>query len=98
MPQRPVDPTQDTQLDAAYPLGTVILMLQKAQANSGCVPLVGTRIARRQPNNGCAVTRGRAMIELFADLAEADTAMNRHARAKCNRGYVREGTAMPPAT
>jgi predicted DNA-binding WGR domain protein len=46
-------------------------------------------------NWGRIGTRGRAMIELFDDIAEADTTMTKLANVKCNRGYVREAKLDP---
>jgi predicted DNA-binding WGR domain protein len=49
-------------------------------------------------NWGRIGTCGRAMIELFDDIVEADTTMGRLAKTKCNRGYIRQGTPTPKAT
>jgi predicted DNA-binding WGR domain protein len=49
-------------------------------------------------NWGRIRTRGRAMIELFDDIVEADTTMGRLAKTKCNRGHIRQGAPNPIAT
>jgi predicted DNA-binding WGR domain protein len=49
-------------------------------------------------NWGRIGSRGRAMIELFDDFADADSAMSRLANTKRSRGYVREAPAAPAVT